>query len=82
MRYFFSSLNEYHSSCLCVYIIFCDRRDGVRLYRGATDCLHMTFRREGPLGPWKGLGASLLCIAPQFAIQITAYNYLTAQVRR
>lgn len=48
-----------------------------RIYRGVTDTLHLTYRREGILGPWKGLGASLALVIPHYATQIQAYYWLT-----
>lgn len=54
-------------------------KGAARLYRGITDCLHITYRREGILGPWRGLLPSLLVVAPFYGTQIGTYYTLRCE---
>lgn len=51
-----------------------------RLFRGPTDALHVAGKREGWRGPWRGLGASLLHLAPHWAAQTAIYTSLTERL--
>lgn len=53
-------------------------RGGVRVYKGVTDTLHLTYRKEGLRGPWKGLTAAALANVPFYAVNIQAYFWLTS----
>lgn len=45
-------------------------------YRGILGTLRTTVMREGALGPFKGLGSTLLGLIPNWAVYFTAYGYL------
>lgn len=49
-------------------------------YKNPLDCLSKTFRKEGLVGVYRGLGCTILRDAPAFGVYFAGYEYLTEKV--
>ncbi|KDN50771.1 hypothetical protein RSAG8_01269, partial [Rhizoctonia solani AG-8 WAC10335] len=52
--------------------------DHERMYRGVTDCIVKTFRKEGPLAYYKGFGMCWIRVGTHTTLTLLLYEQLRA----